>query len=87
MAFNFNLLKKEAKNIYTSINFLTNSVAPVEYFILTSLPKINSKYVICNSLVNVFGNKNFQCISEIPDEIINDIKKIEELHFDHNKNY
>jgi HrpA-like RNA helicase len=75
----YNLIKKEAKNVYTSINFLSNSVAPVEYSIVTPLPKTNAKFAICNSLVNVFGNKSFQCITEISDEIINDMIKEEKI--------
>ena len=79
----YNLLSKEANNIYTSINFVENSTAPLEYFTLTPPVKTHTNFVICNSLSNVFGRKSFQCLTQIPDSIIIDILKTEDTYFDH----
>jgi hypothetical protein len=79
----YNLLSKEANNIYTSTNFVENSIAPIEYFVLTPPVKTHTNFVICHGLSNVFGRKNFQCLSQIPDSIINDILKTEDTYFDH----
>ena len=73
------MLKKEGKNIYTSLYYLNNSSAPVEYALFTPIPDTNSNYVIAYNLSNVFGNKSFQCISQIPDNIINQIVETEDL--------
>jgi len=75
----YNLLSKESNNIYTSVNFVENSVAPLEYFILTPSVKAHTNFVICHGLSNVFGRKSFQCLTQIPDSIINDISKIEDI--------
>ena len=63
IAFSYNLLKKNVGSFYKSKNFPENSRAPLEFSFL--MPKVNakSKYAICNSLNNVFGNKNFSCIT------------------------
>ena len=76
----YNLLMKEAKNIYTSINFMENSVASVEYFIFTPPIETHTNFIICNSLVNAFGRKNFKCISQIPDQIMSDIVSNEKIY-------
>lgn len=69
-----NLIKKEKDDLYTSINLPLNSTALIEYFIFTKKLKQNDKYAICNNLINRFGKKLFQCISVIPNYIMNDIK-------------
>ena len=81
MSHYYNMLKKEGKNIYVSLHYLNNSTAPVEYALFTPKPDINTNYVISYSLTNVFGNKSFQCISQIPDNIINQIKQLEDIPF------
>jgi HrpA-like RNA helicase len=72
-----NLLRQIRGEIYTSIYFLNNSEANILYSAVT--PSKNqsnqSKYCICNSLNNLFGKKNFNCISIIPTNIIKDIEK------------
>jgi len=75
----YNLLSKEANNIYTSTNFVENSTAPTEYLILTPPVKNHTNYVICHGLSNVFGRKSFQCLSQIPDSIMNHILKTEDV--------
>ena len=30
----------------------------------------HTKYAICHTLVDAFGNKSFQCITQIPTDII-----------------
>ena len=64
-----NLLEKQTKSIYTSVNFLENSLAPLEYSMATKKPNKPDQYVICHSLINAFGNKYFQCITNVPDKI------------------
>jgi hypothetical protein len=70
---------KEANNIYTSVNFVDNSTALTEYLILTPPVKNHTNYVICHGLSNVFGRKSFQCLSQIPDSIMNHILKTEDV--------
>jgi hypothetical protein len=64
-----NLLEKQTKSIYTSVNFLENSLAPLEYSMATKKPDKPDHNVICHSLINAFGNKYFQCITNVPDKI------------------
>lgn len=78
----YNLLQKESKGVYTSLNFLENSVAPIEYSMFTPTIKEHSNFVICHSLVNVFGSKNYKCNTQIPDDIMNDFINNEILYFD-----
>jgi len=79
----YNMLFKESNNIYTSINYIENSVAPLEYFILTPPVKVHSDFAVCHSLSNVFGRKSYQCLSQIPNKIIKDIFSNEDIYFDH----
>jgi HrpA-like RNA helicase len=79
----YNLLQKEANNIYTSINLVDNSIAPLEYFVLSPPVKTQTNFVIFHSLSNVFGRKSFQCLSQIPDSIIADIMESEDTYFNH----
>jgi HrpA-like RNA helicase len=83
----YNMLFKEANNIYTSINYVENSTAPLEYFILTPPIKTHTDFVVCYSLGNVFGRKSFKCLSQIPKSIIKDIFSTEDVYFDHLKKY
>jgi pre-mRNA-splicing factor ATP-dependent RNA helicase DHX15/PRP43 len=82
----YNLLKKETNNQYTSLNFLKNTTAPVEYFMLTPPTKSYSNFVICHSLINMFENKFYQCVTQIPDDIINDFTNKEQISKNKNKN-
>lgn len=77
LAYSYNLLQRESKLIYTSINFVNNSTSEIEYLPFTSEPIKPYLYAICGSLTNVFGKKNFKCISEIPENIIKDLIKYE----------
>ena len=77
----YNLLKKESNNKYKSINFINNSIASLEYIKLIPESKKHTKFAICHSLSNIFGRKNFKCITQIPDFIINDIKLIENINY------
>jgi len=65
----FNLLKKETKNMYRSINYLENSIAEIEYLPFVQ-SKNNPKYIICNTLSNLFGKKSFHGLSEIPEDFL-----------------
>jgi pre-mRNA-splicing factor ATP-dependent RNA helicase DHX15/PRP43 len=76
----YNLLQKKSNNIYTSVNFIENSVAPLEYFKLTPPIKKHTNFVICNSLSDTFGRKNFQCLTQIPDSIMVNILKNEDIN-------
>ena len=60
----FNLIKNTSKINYESINFLINSEAKVQYcnFMFNTNPTENA---ICNTLVSAFGNKSFQCVTQI----------------------
>jgi len=71
----FNIIKKESKTNYKSINFLKNSVAPVEFCPIMPTDITYNDYAICHSLVNAFGNKSFICITQIPKNIMSDILK------------
>lgn len=79
----YNLLQKDVNNMYVSVNFIENSKAPLEFFTLTPIAKIHTNFVICHSLANVFGKKNFQCLTQIPNNIISDIIKKEDVYFNH----
>ena len=76
----FNLLQRETKDIYTSLNFINNSTTNIEYSIFVPPIKLHTTFVICHSLVNAFGNKKFICISQIPNNIMFDIAKNEKLY-------
>jgi HrpA-like RNA helicase len=75
----YNLVKKESKMIYTSVNYLKNSSASLEFseIMPDSLNIKHMDYAICHTLVNAFGNKSFQYITELPKKIIADIIKNE----------
>jgi HrpA-like RNA helicase len=82
MSHYYNLLSKDNKNMYTSINFMENTTALVEYCKITSISS-HTNFVICHSLSNVFGRKSFNGISQIPDSIIKDISLNETLYNTH----
>ena len=83
----FNLLQREAKDIYTSLNFINNSTTQIEYSCFIPPIKMHTTFVICNSLINAFGNKSFICISQIPNYIIFDIINKEKLYKNHNEKF
>lgn len=80
----FNLLQREAKDMYSSLNFIENSTAKIEYSGFVPPIKVHTKFVICHSLVNAFGNKSFIGITQIPNNIMFDIAKNEKLYKNHN---
>lgn len=65
-----NLLKHDNKNIYTSLNYLVNSTAQIEYLDITKINNYN-KNAICYCLENTFGNKHFKCITQLPNNFFN----------------
>jgi HrpA-like RNA helicase len=73
----YNLLKKQSKN-FVSVHYLRNSTAEIEHIDIMQNKKTHN-YAICNTLVNAFGQKAFQCITQLPNHIITDIMKYE--HF------
>lgn len=75
----FNLIRHKTKTTYMTMHFLTNSEASIELSTITTSMKKPSKYAICYALGNIFGNKSFQCVTQIPNDIIEHIKKTEKL--------
>lgn len=76
LSHNYNLIKQKSKLKYLSINYLKNSEADIEY--CNIMPEIkHTEFAICHTLVNAFANKSFQCITQIPKFIIDDIKSNE----------
>ena len=73
----YNLLKKQSKD-FVSVHYLRNSTAEIEHIDIMQNKKPHN-YAICNTLVNAFGQKAFQCITQLPNHIITDIMKYE--HF------
>ena len=76
----YNLLSKEARNYYKSIYYVENSIAIIEYNLLTPIPKENSNFVICHQLTNVFGNKSYKVNTQISDEMLNDMLRYESFY-------
>ena len=73
LSHHFNLIKKKNKLIYSSVNYLKNSEANIEYCTIMPNDIQHSEFAICHTLVNAFGNKSFQCITQIPKNILNKI--------------
>ena len=69
----YNLIKQKSKLKYTSLNYFKNSDADIEFCEIMGDIKL-SEYAICHTLVNAFGNKSFQCITQIPSNILKDMK-------------
>jgi HrpA-like RNA helicase len=60
----FNLIKNTSKINYESSNYLKITEAKVQYcnLMFNTNP---TEYAICTTLVNAFGNKSFQCVTQI----------------------
>ena len=87
MSHYYNMLTKENRNMYTTVNYLKNSIASLEFSDLTpDNNSNNSTFAICHVLSNVFGKKNFQCNTKIPNDIMKDIIK-EDLYFNHKSKF
>ena len=69
----YNLIKQKSKLKYTSLNYFKNSDADIEFCEIMGDTKL-TEYAICHTLVNAFGNKSFQCITQIPSNILKDMK-------------
>ena len=77
----FNLIKKDKTN-YKTLFYLENSEANIEFsdFVSPIASNIASDYAICQDLSNAFGNPSFKCVTQIPQQIINNLNK-EDLPF------
>jgi hypothetical protein len=80
----YNLIKKEGKN-YVSINYLRNSNATIKYMTIMPESVKKNSFAICNTLIDAFGKKSFQCITQLPNNILLDIIKNENLYIDNSK--
>jgi hypothetical protein len=60
--------------MYSSLNYLKNSEANIEYCAIMPSNIKHLEYAICHTLVNAFGKKSFQCITQLPKHIIDDMK-------------
>ena len=65
LSHSYNLIKLKVKNKYTSINYLKNSEADIKYCAIMPDNIKHTQYAICHTLVNAFGNKSFQCLTQI----------------------
>jgi HrpA-like RNA helicase len=81
----YNLIKQESTINYTSLNFLNNSKAIVEYCPIMPDRIEYLQFAICDNLVDAFGRKSFKCITCIPSNILLDLIKNENLYVDHSK--
>ena len=83
----YNLIKKESKMNYLSMNYFKNSTAVIEYLAIIpdNLNIKHSEFAICHTLVNAFGKKSFQCITQLPKNILLDLLKYENLYINHSK--
>ena len=75
ISYQYNLIKKVNKITYQSLNFFKNSTANIEYCEIMPTNIQYTDYAICNTFVSAFGNKSFQCITQIPKHIMQNINK------------
>jgi HrpA-like RNA helicase len=81
MSHYYNLLHKDSATMYTSLHYIQNSIAAIEYIFIMPNIQTHTNYIISYSLSNVFGKKSFQCLTQIPDSIIQLMKKNENLPY------
>ena len=83
----YNLIKKESKINYLSMNYFKNTGAIVEYMAIMpdTMYMKHTEFAICHMLVSAFGKKSFQCITQLPPKILLDLIKNEKLYIDHSK--
>ena len=81
----YNLIKQDATMYYSSLNFLLNSKAMLEFIDIMPENVDYLQFAICENLVDAFGKKSFRCNTCIPPNIMLDLIKNEYLYIDHSK--
>lgn len=64
----YNIIHKKNDNNWITIHFMNNNSAKLKFSNITKISK-DFNYAICMSLVDLFGKKEFRCISSIPENI------------------